>query len=62
MTAQDYVVDLGAGDGKIAIAAAKKYGARALGIEYNPDMARHAQRNVESAGVAGRARISYNFV
>ncbi len=57
VTAQDYVVDLGAGDGKIAIAAAKKFGARALGIEYNPDMARHAQRNVESAGVAGRARI-----
>jgi len=57
VTSSDYVVDLGAGDGKIAIAAAKKYGARALGIEYNPDMARHAQRNVESAGVAGRARI-----
>jgi cyclopropane fatty-acyl-phospholipid synthase-like methyltransferase len=57
VTSQDYVVDLGAGDGKIAIAAAKKFGARALGIEYNPDMARHAQRNVESAGVAGRARI-----
>lgn len=56
-TANDYVVDLGAGDGKIAIAAAKKFGARALGIEYNPDMARHAQANVEKAGVAGRARI-----
>jgi protein-L-isoaspartate O-methyltransferase len=39
----DYVVDLGAGDGKIAIAAAKKFGARSLGIEYNPDMAKHAQ-------------------
>jgi hypothetical protein len=57
VTANDYVVDLGAGDGKIAIAAAKKFGARSLGIEYNPDMARHAQRNVEHAGVAGRARI-----
>jgi len=57
VTSHDYVVDLGAGDGKIAIAAAKKFGARALGIEYDPDMARHAQRNVESAGVAGRARI-----
>lgn len=57
VTANDYVVDLGAGDGKIAIAAAKKFGARALGIEYNEDMARHAQRNVERAGVAGRARI-----
>jgi hypothetical protein len=57
VTANDYVVDLGAGDGKIAIAAAKKFGARALGTEYNPEMARHAQRNVERAGVAGRARI-----
>jgi len=57
VTPNDYVVDLGAGDGKIAIAAAKKYGARALGIEYNEDMARHAQRNVERAGVAARARI-----
>jgi hypothetical protein len=57
VTSNDYVVDLGAGDGKIAIAAAKKFGARALGIEYDADMARHAQRNVERAGVANRARI-----
>jgi SAM-dependent methyltransferase len=57
VTPNDYVVDLGAGDGKIAIAAAKKFGARALGIEYNGDMARHAQQNVERAGVAGRAKI-----
>jgi len=57
VTPDDYVVDLGAGDGKIAIAAARKFGARALGIEYDPDMARHAQRNVERAGVAARARI-----
>jgi len=57
VTPNDYVVDLGAGDGKIAIAAAKKFGARALGIEYNPEMAKHAQGNVEKAGVAGRARI-----
>ena len=57
VTPNDLVFDLGAGDGKIAIAAAKKFGARAVGIEYNPDMARHAQGNVEKAGVAGRARI-----
>ena len=57
VTANDYVVDLGAGDGKIAIAAAKKFGARALGIEYNPDMAKHAQLNAEKAGVTGRAKI-----
>ena len=57
VTPNDYVVDLGAGDGKIAIAAAKKFGARTMGIEYNPEMAKHAQGNVEKAGVAGRARI-----
>jgi len=54
---EDYVIDLGAGDGKIAIAAAKKFGARSLGIEYNPDMAALAQRNAQAAGVVGRAQI-----
>jgi precorrin-6B methylase 2 len=54
---EDYVIDLGAGDGKIAIAAAKKFGARSLGIEYNSDMAAHAQRNAKAAGVLGRAQI-----
>jgi SAM-dependent methyltransferase len=57
VTASDYVIDLGAGDGKIAIMAAKKFGARSTGIEYNPEMAKHAQRNAEKAGVAARARI-----
>jgi SAM-dependent methyltransferase len=53
----DLVYDLGAGNGKIAIAAAKKFGARAVGIEYNPDMAKHAQGNVVAAGVTGRASV-----
>lgn len=57
VTPNDYVVDLGAGDGKIVIAAAKNYGARALGIEYNPDMVKHAQRNIERAGVADKANV-----
>jgi hypothetical protein len=57
VTPNDYVIDLGAGDGKIAIMAAKKFGARSLGIEYNPEMAKHAQGNVEKAGVSGKARI-----
>jgi SAM-dependent methyltransferase len=57
VTPNDLVYDLGAGDGKIAIAAAKKFGARSVGIEYNPDMAKHAQGNAEKAGVTGRARI-----
>jgi hypothetical protein len=53
VTPQDFVMDLGAGDGKIAIAAAKKFGARAVGIEYNADMAKHANANAAAAGVAG---------
>src|SRR5512147_204140 len=57
VTKDDLVYDLGAGNGKIAIAAAKKFGARAVGIEYNPDMARHAQGNVVAAGVSARAQI-----
>ena len=48
----DIHYDLGAGDGKIAIAAAKKFGAKATGIEYNPDMAKHANANAQTAGVA----------
>ena len=50
---KDIHFDLGAGDGKIAIAAAKKFGANATGIEYNPDMAKHANANAQAAGVAG---------
>lgn len=57
VTKEDLVYDLGAGDGKIAIAAAREFGARAVGIEYNPDMAALAQRNAERAGVADRVRI-----
>jgi hypothetical protein len=53
VTPNDFVMDLGAGDGKIAIAAAKKFGARAVGIEYNPDMVKHANANAQAAGVAG---------
>jgi hypothetical protein len=49
----DIHFDLGAGDGKIAIMAARKFGARATGIEYNPDMVKHANDNAQKAGVAG---------
>lgn len=57
ITPQDYVVDLGAGDGKIAIAAAKQFGATALGIEYNPEMVKLAQCMVQVEGAGGKARI-----
>ena len=53
VTPNDFVVDLGAGDGKIAIAAAKKFGARAMGVEYNPEMVKLGNDNARAAGVAG---------
>ena len=53
----DLVYDLGSGDGRIAIAAAKDFGARAIGIEFNPEMAQLAQRNVDRSGVGYRVKI-----
>jgi SAM-dependent methyltransferase len=50
VTKRDRVVDLGSGDGKITIAAAKR-GARAKGIEYNPDLVELSKRNARAAGV-----------
>jgi len=57
VTRQDIVYDLGAGDGKIPIAAAKHFGARAVGIEYEPKMAALAQRNAKRAKVDDKVRI-----
>ena len=54
---QDLLYDLGAGDGVIAITAAKKHGARAVGIEYNPKLAAFAQQKVIEAGVQDKVRI-----
>ncbi|WP_291914820.1 class I SAM-dependent methyltransferase [Limnohabitans sp.] len=59
---EDEVVDLGAGDGKIPIAAARQFGARAWGIEYNKDLAALAQRNAQRAGVADRVRIVHGDI
>jgi hypothetical protein len=56
-TSNDYVVDLGSGDGRTVITAAKKYGIRALGIEYNADMVELSKRNAEKEGVADRAQF-----
>jgi len=53
----DLVYDLGAGDGKIAIAAAREFGAQAVGIEYNSDLAALGQRNAERAGVGDKVKI-----
>ena len=54
---KDLVYDLGAGEGRIPIAAAQLYGARAVGIEYDPDLAALARRNAERAGVADNVTI-----
>ena len=56
VTPQDTVIDLGAGDGKIAIAAGR-LGANALGIEYNPDMVKLANCLVQVEGAQGKTRI-----
>src|SRR5436853_256082 len=53
----DVVFDLGSGDGRTVIMAAKKFGARAQGIEYNPDMVKLSQDNAQKAGVAERAQF-----
>jgi precorrin-6B methylase 2 len=54
VTPQDYVIDLGSGDGRTVITAAK-LGAQALGIEFNPDMVELSKRNAAAAGVSERA-------
>ena len=53
----DYVIDLGSGDGRTVITAAKKFGATALGIEYNPDMVELARRNATKEGVSDKAQF-----
>lgn len=54
----DYVVDLGSGDGKIPIAAAKHFGARALGVEYNPQMVQLARCYVRVEGLTEKVQIT----
>ena len=55
--ASDIVYDLGSGDGRIVITAAKKYGARGVGIEMDPALIRQSNENATAAGVAGRVRF-----
>jgi 2-polyprenyl-3-methyl-5-hydroxy-6-metoxy-1,4-benzoquinol methylase len=51
VTPKDYVIDLGSGDGRTVITAAKR-GAKAMGIEYNPDMVELSKRNAAKEGVS----------
>src|SRR5574342_580835 len=54
VTPKDYVIDLGSGDGRTVITAAQR-GAKALGIEYNPDMVELSRRNAAKEGVSDKA-------
>jgi hypothetical protein len=54
VTADDFVMDLGSGDGRNIIAAARR-GARGLGIEYNPDLVEYSKRQAAAAGVSDKA-------
>jgi precorrin-6B methylase 2 len=54
VTPSDVVMDLGSGDGRNIIAAAKR-GARAIGVEYNPDMVKLSQQHAREAGVGDKA-------
>ena len=60
-TPQDYVIDLGSGDGRTVITAAKR-GIKAHGIEYNADMAELAKRNAVQAGVTDKATFAHGDI
>ena len=53
----DVVYDLGSGDGRIVITAARKYGARGVGIEIDPALVKKARENAAAAGVSDRVRF-----
>src|SRR5262245_6248530 len=57
VTPRDLVLDLGSGDGRIAIAAAKQFGARGVGVEIDADLIEAARENARKAGVADRVRF-----
>jgi SAM-dependent methyltransferase len=56
----DIVYDLGCGDGRIVIAAAKEYGARGVGIDINPERIQQAEANAKKAGVEKLVRFEEN--
>ncbi len=53
----DHVIDLGSGDGRIVILAARRFGATGLGVEIDPRLVRESQRNASEAGVASRVQF-----
>lgn len=57
VTGKDFVYDLGSGDGRIVIAAAKKYGARGIGIDIDPQRIKEANENAKTAGVTDKVKF-----
>jgi ribosomal protein L11 methylase PrmA len=57
VTKNDIVYDLGCGDGRIPVTAAKKYGARGIGIDIDPQRIKEANENVQKNGVADKVKI-----
>ncbi len=57
VTKNDVVYDLGTGDGRIPVTAAKKYGARGVGIDIDPQRIKDANENVQKNGVSDKVRI-----
>lgn len=57
VTANDVIYDLGSGDGRIPITAAKKYGARAIGIDIDPQRIKEANENLKQAGVGDKVKF-----
>jgi SAM-dependent methyltransferase len=54
---EDYLIDLGSGDGRIVIVAAKRFGARGVGVEIVPDLVRRSRESAKLAGVEKRAEF-----
>src|SRR5260370_600357 len=57
----DVVYDLGCGDGRIVVAAAKNYGARGVGVDINPERIQDAKKNAKKAGVENLVRYVRNL-
>jgi cyclopropane fatty-acyl-phospholipid synthase-like methyltransferase len=57
VTKSDVVYDLGSGDGRIPVTAAKKYGARGVGIDIDPQRIKEANANAQSAGVTDKVKF-----
>jgi ribosomal protein L11 methylase PrmA len=57
VTKNDVVYDLGCGDGRIVVMAAQKFGARAVGVDIDPERIKEANENAKKAGVTGRVKF-----